>query len=75
MKIRLGIVGVLSFGLLLGNVSAKTVVENASVCEVNEIYRDASSIENAIGDKDYLDEVHKAKIADADIVFIINKDG
>lgn len=26
-------------------------------------------------DKDYLDEVHKAKIADADIVFIINKDG
>ncbi len=57
MKIRLGIVGVLSFGLLLGNVSAKTVVENASVCEVNEIYRDASSIENAIGDKDYLDDL------------------
>jgi hypothetical protein len=26
-------------------------------------------------DKNFLDEVHKAKIADADIVFIINKDG
>lgn len=57
LKIRLGIVGVLGFSLLLGNVSAKTVVENASVCEVNEIYRDASSIENAIGDKDYLDDL------------------
>ena len=26
-------------------------------------------------DKDYLDEVHKAKIADADLIYIINQDG
>lgn len=45
----------LTFSFVI-DVEAKTVVENASVCELNEIYRDADKIEDALGKKEYLDE-------------------
>lgn len=44
------------FVFSINNVCAKTVVENADVCEATEIYRDADSIEDAIGDSEYLDD-------------------